>query len=110
MSATLDRALAPRSLRRLAAAPAWPALCLAALAAVAVAGFLAFPTYPNYDSYYSLLWGKEAAHGTLPSFDAYRAATPHPLALAPRALLAPFGARADPLLVGAANAALLPPP
>ena len=24
---------------------------------------------PNYDSYYSLLWGREVLHGTLPSFD-----------------------------------------
>jgi hypothetical protein len=107
MTTTLDRAAARRSARRLATAAPWPALCLAALAAVALAGFVAFPTYPNYDSYYSLLWGKEAVHGTLPSFAAYRAATPHPLAIALGMLLAPLGSAADRLLVGATIASFV---
>src|ERR671925_960486 len=51
-------------------------------------GILVYPTYPNYDSYYSLLWGREALHGTLPSFQAYNAPTEHPLAIAFGALLA----------------------
>jgi hypothetical protein len=107
MTATLERGAAGRMARRLGTAVPWPALCLAALAAVALAGFLAFPTYPNYDSYYSLLWGKEAVHGTLPSFEAYRAATPHPLAVALGALLTPLGAGADRLLVGATIASFV---
>jgi hypothetical protein len=107
MTATLEPTAARRSAWRVATAAPWPALCLAALAAVALAGFLAFPTYPNYDSYYSLLWGREAVHGTLPSFEAYRAATPHPLAIAVGALLAPLGAGADRLLVGATIASFV---
>jgi hypothetical protein len=107
MTATLERPSARRSARRRAAAAPWPALCLVALSAVALAGFLAYPTYPNYDSYYSLLWGKEALHGTVPSFEAYRAATPHPLAIALGAVLAPLGAGADRLLVGATIASFV---
>ena len=107
MTATLEPTAARRSAWRVATAAPWPALCLAALAAVALAGFLAFPTYPNYDSYYSLLWGSEAVHGTLPSFEAYRAATPHPLAIALGALLAPLGGGADRLLVGATIASFV---
>jgi len=107
MTATLEPTAARRSAWRVATAAPWPALCLAALAAVALASFLAFPTYPNYDSYYSLLWGREAVHGTLPSFEAYRAATPHPLAIAVGALLAPLGAGADRLLVGATIASFV---
>lgn len=55
------------------------AIALAALTAAALAGFFAYPTYPNYDSLYSLLWGREILDGVLPSFDAYRAPTQHPL-------------------------------
>src|SRR3954469_19520454 len=69
----------------------WAALALAALAAATFAGFLVRPTFPNYDSYYSLLWGRELLDGTLPSFDAYRAPTEHPLAVAFGAVLAPLG-------------------
>ncbi|HET6547012.1 MAG TPA: hypothetical protein VFG79_01060, partial [Solirubrobacter sp.] len=76
-------------------------MLLVALAAVTLAGFLAFPTYPNYDSYYALLWGRELLHGTLPSFEAYRAPTEHPLTIAFGALLALFGQRADLLMVAA---------
>jgi hypothetical protein len=107
MTATLERPAGRARARQLATAAPWPALCLAALAAVALAGLVAFPTYPNYDSYYSLLWGREALHGTLPSFEAYRAATPHPLAIALGALLAPLGAGADRVLVGATIASFV---
>lgn len=81
--------------------PSWGLLALAALTAVALVGFAAWPTYPNYDSYYSLLWGRELLHGQLPSFEAYRAPTEHPLAIAFGALLAVFGDVADRLIVAA---------
>ena len=85
----------------------WPALALAALALAAVVGFLAVPTFPNYDSYYSLVWGRELLQGELPSFEAYRAATQHPLAIAFGALLSLFGDGADRLLVGATLASFV---
>ena len=69
----------------------WAQIAFVALCAGAVVGFLAYPTYPNYDSYYSLLWGRELLDGTLPSYDAYRAPTPHPLAIAIGTLLSPLG-------------------
>ena len=62
-------------------------LALAGLIIGTTVGFFVRPTFPNYDSYYSLLWGREVLHGTLPSFDAYRAPTEHPLAIAFGALL-----------------------
>ena len=92
--------------RRRRAVP-WPALALAGLILGTVAGFVVFPTFPNYDSYYSLLWGREALHGTLPSFDAYRAPTEHPLAIAFGALLALVGDDADRIMVGATLASFV---
>jgi hypothetical protein len=92
--------------RRRRATP-WPALALAALALGTLVGFLVRPTFPNYDSYYSLLWGREVLHGTLPSFDAYRAPTEHPLAIAFGALLALVGDDADRILVGATLASFV---
>ena len=62
---------------------------------------------PNYDSYYSLLWGREVLHGTLPSFDAYRAPTEHPLAIAFGALLSLVGDGADRVMVGATFASFV---
>ena len=50
-------------------------------------GFFVFPTYPVYDSYYSLLWGRELLHGTLPAFEGFRYPTEHPLAIAAGAVL-----------------------
>ena len=73
----------------------WAWIAFALLCAGAVWGFFAFPTYPNYDSYYSLLWGREILDGSLPSYDAYRAPTPHPLAIAVGALLTPLGHGAE---------------
>ena len=75
------------------------ALALAILTAVAMAGFLAYPTYPNYDSLYSLLWGREILDGVLPSFDAYRAPTQHPLWVALCVPLAALGEGADRVLL-----------
>lgn len=71
----------------------------ALIAVLAVAGFFVRVTYPNYDSYYALLWGRELLDLHLPSFDAYRAPTEHPLAIAFGALMSLFGGDADRLLV-----------
>src|SRR5215210_3402297 len=92
--------------RRRRAVP-WPALALAGLILGTVVGFVAYPTFPNYDSYYSLLWGREVLDGTLPSFDAYRAPTEHPLAIAFGALLALVGDDADRIMVGATLASFV---
>src|SRR4051812_45314936 len=98
-----------RARRRRAAARAvpWPGLALAALAALILAGFAAYPTYPNYDSYYALLWGRELLHGAPLSFEAYRAPTQHPLAIAFGAALSLFGGGADRIMVGATLIAFL---
>jgi hypothetical protein len=78
----------------------WPLLLLGALILGTLIGFIVYPTYPNYDSYYSLLWGREVLHGVKPSFDAYRAPTEHPLAVAFGALLSIVGDPADRIMVG----------
>src|SRR4051812_47747491 len=85
----------------------WPALALAGLIIGTAVGFVVRPTFPNYDSYYSLLWGREVLHGTLPSFDAYRAPTEHPLAIAFGAVLSLAGDSADRIMVGATFASFV---
>jgi hypothetical protein len=72
---------------------------LVALLAITVIGFLLWPSYPNYDSIYSLVWGRELLSGAEPSFEAFRAPTQHPLALAVAILLWPLGEDADGALV-----------
>lgn len=74
-------------------------LALALMTAAAIAGFLAFPTYPNYDSLYSLLWAREILDGVLPSFDAYRAPTQHPLWVVLCLPLAAIGEGGDRVLL-----------
>ncbi len=69
------------------------------LALAALIGFFAYPTYPNYDSYYSLLWGRELLDLDALSFEAYRAPTEHPLAIAFGALLSLLGDGADRVMV-----------
>jgi hypothetical protein len=83
----------PGLLARLRAAPdrAWARVGFALLCAGAAIGYVVYPTYPNYDSAYSLIWGRELLDGTLPSFDAYRAPTEHPLAVLFAAVLSPLG-------------------
>jgi hypothetical protein len=72
----------------------------AALTVVALAlALFVWVTYPNYDSYYSLLWGREILDGHLPSFEAYRAPTEHPLGVLFGTLLAPLGRDADRVMV-----------
>ena len=84
---------APADEHRRAGRWAWAGfavLCLGALA-----GFLLYPTYPNYDSFYSMLWGREVLAGDLPVYETYRAPTPHPMATAVGALIAPLGHGAE---------------
>lgn len=94
---------APRGIR----AWPWPVILLVALAVVTFVGTLIYPTYSNYDSTYSLLWGRELLHGDLPSFEAYRAPTQHPLAVLFGAFLALFGYTGDRLLVLATLASFI---
>ncbi|HEV7806739.1 MAG TPA: hypothetical protein VGO80_13020 [Solirubrobacteraceae bacterium] len=84
---------------RLARWPRWEALALAVLTVAALGGFFVYPTYSNYDSLYSLLWGRELLHGALPSFDAYRAPTQHPLWVAICVPLAALGHAGDRTLL-----------
>jgi len=74
----------PAWLARLLGLPAatWARLSFGAMCLTALIGFLAIPTYPIYDTEYYLLWGREIAHGQLPSFTVYEAPTEHPLAVA----------------------------
>jgi hypothetical protein len=74
-------------------------LGLGALVLASVVGFFVYPTYPNYDSYYSLLWGRELVGLHELSFEAYRAPTEHPLAIAFGALLTPLGDVADRVMI-----------
>jgi hypothetical protein len=77
----------------------WEAIGLAILTIGAVVGFLVYPTYPNYDSVYSLLWGRELLHLDQLSFEAYRAPTEHPLAIAFGAALSLLGDGAGRVMV-----------
>jgi len=79
--------------------PRWEALALVALTIAAFAGFFLYPTYSEYDSLYSLLWGRELLDGQLPSFDAYRAPTQHPLWVAISVPLAALGVAGDRVLL-----------
>jgi hypothetical protein len=76
-----------------------PAIALGLLVVATLVGFFYYPTYPNYDSYYSLMWGHEVLHGHLPTFDAYRAPTQHPLAVLFGAALSLIGEHADRIMV-----------
>src|SRR3954453_2351193 len=73
---------------------AFALLCLAC-----AIGIVVYPTYPNYDSYYSLLWGQEALHGTLPHFQGFRVPTEHPLAIVAGAVLILSARGAAPLWI-----------
>jgi hypothetical protein len=92
----------PSARRRSAAlnTPLLERLGVAGLVLAAIVGFVVYPTYPNYDSYYSLLWGRELVGFDPLSFEAYRAPTEHPLAIAFGALLTPLGDVADRVMVG----------
>jgi hypothetical protein len=79
----------------------WPKLLLAALAVATLVGFFVYPTYTTYDSLYSLLWGRELLHGQLPTFEAYRAPTEHPLGIFFGAGLSLLGRSGDRLMIAA---------
>jgi len=93
----------PGPFARLRAVPerVWARSGFALLCLGAAIGYLVYPTYPNYDSAYALIWGRELLDGILPSFDAYRAPTEHPLAVAFAALLSPLGDAAPRIWLGA---------
>ncbi|MGH2839903.1 MAG: hypothetical protein ACRDKY_03655 [Solirubrobacteraceae bacterium] len=77
----------------------WERVGVGLLLLGALAGFFVYPTYPNYDSVYSLLWGRELLAFDQLSFEAYRAPTEHPLAIAFGALLNPLGGAADRAMI-----------
>jgi hypothetical protein len=83
---------------RLKAVPerVWARAGFALLCFGALIAYVVYPTYPNYDSAYALVWGREVVHGVAPSFDAYRAPTQHPLAVAAGALLSLLGGSVAP--------------
>ncbi|HEY6762025.1 MAG TPA: hypothetical protein VI318_21170 [Baekduia sp.] len=92
-SATLTT---PSARLRAVSERAWARAGFALLCVGAFIGYLVYPTYPNYDSAYALLWGRELVHGITPSFDAYRAPTEHPLAVAAGAVLSLLGDTTGP--------------
>src|SRR4051794_32766102 len=49
----------------------------------------------NYDTLYSLVWGRDLAHGRLPDYDVPLAPTPHPLATLGGVLVAPLSSAAS---------------
>jgi hypothetical protein len=71
-----------------------------ALTLAALALFVSVPAYAAFDSIYSLVWGQELLHGRLPSFDAYRAPTQHPLWVALTTGLATLGEDGSRAVVG----------
>ena len=74
-------------------------LVVGTLLLVAVVAWALIPTYPNYDAYYHLDWGRELFAGHLPSFEAYKAPTEHPLYLALCAVVGLLGPHGDRVLV-----------
>ncbi|HEY6886829.1 MAG TPA: hypothetical protein VI300_03585, partial [Solirubrobacter sp.] len=79
----------------------------AALALAALVLFVSVPAYSAFDSIYSLAWGQELLHGQLPSFDAYRAPTQHPLWVALTTVLATLGEDGSRAVVGVCVAAFV---
>ena len=53
----------------------------------------------GYDTYYALLWGDQLSEGTLPTYEAPRSPTPHPLSNLVGLALVPFGGGADEAMV-----------
>jgi hypothetical protein len=74
-----------------------PLATLLAACAVGAAIFAFFGhAYLNYDSYYSLVWGKQLAHGVTPDYRVSLAPTPHPLAILVALPLSLLGDGAEP--------------
>ena len=65
-----------------------------AAAAAAIGGltWLVFSrAFLNYDTLYSLIWGRDIAHGRTPDYETTLAPTPHPLAEAVGVVVSPLG-------------------
>ncbi len=60
------------------------------LVGAAVLRLMAGPGLVNYDTLYTLVWGRQLAHGMLPDLDVAIAPTPHPLATLGAVLLSPL--------------------
>jgi hypothetical protein len=60
------------------------------LVGAAALRLLAGPGLVNYDTLYTLVWGRQLAHGTLPDLEVAIAPTPHPLANLGAMLLSPL--------------------
>ena len=60
------------------------------LVGAAVLRLIAGPGLVNYDTLYTLVWGRQLAHGTLPDLEVAIAPTPHPLATLGAILLSPL--------------------
>lgn len=56
----------------------------------------------NYDTLYSLVWGRQIAHGQSPDLDVALAPTPHPLATLGGIVLSPLSSAADGFVHGVA--------
>jgi hypothetical protein len=80
---------------------------LATITLAGVLGFLLFPTYPNYDSIYSMLWGREVLDLHMPTFEAFRAPTEHPLANIVGGLLSLLGNIGDRVWIALCIASLI---
>jgi hypothetical protein len=64
----------------------------AAAAAIGALTWLIFSrAFVNYDALYSLIWGRDLAHGRTPDYEVTLAPTPHPLAEAVGAAVSPLG-------------------
>ena len=61
---------------------------------------LAGPGLVNYDTLYTLVWGRQLAHGELPDLEVAIAPTPHPLANLAAMLLSPLSSWANAGLHG----------
>lgn len=62
----------------------------AVLAGAVALRLLAGPGLVNYDTLYTLVWGRQLAHGELPDLEVAIAPTPHPLANLGATILAPL--------------------
>jgi hypothetical protein len=60
------------------------------LVGAAVLRLVAGPGLVNYDTLYTLVWGRQLAHGSLPDLGVAIAPTPHPLATLGATLLSPL--------------------
>src|SRR5215217_2408025 len=72
-------------------------------AACAAIGALIWALYGSgnvgYDTYYALIWGDQLSEGTLPTYEAPRSPTPHPLANLVGLVLTPLGNLADDAMI-----------